>query len=353
MTKTRLRRVAVIIAVNLGISAILGELILRAFLPDVDLWLLRPLLYYQTGDTPVHQATADAEQLYELKPGVTLETRRKSGAPRHVSINSLGFRDREREARKPPGVFRIVILGSSNTYGADVDNDETYPAQLERLLNERGGPTRFEVWNAGISAYVPSQIMEHARHVLRDFDPDLLIVQMYIPGRRAFAAPVSSQTPWEGIPYPVFRDYFTRNPDLYWENLPFLDPTRLTRWIFVHSALYRALAIGVNRLHLPRINPDFDGDGANDRAVAAFARDFMGKVKVFTIGMNPSQTGGPSSGYLPRLFREPVKAPSADPQFQEVHPPPYVYRWVAEALRDELVARQLIPLRADMLGGLR
>ncbi len=65
-----------------------------------------------------------------------------------VSINSLGFRGPEITREKPEGMFRIVALGASTTYGIYVSDEYTYPYQLEKKLDEKFGSDKIEVINA-------------------------------------------------------------------------------------------------------------------------------------------------------------------------------------------------------------
>ena len=68
-----------------------------------------------------------------------------------VMINSRGFRGRDFNDRKKSGVIRIVTLGASSTFGYFNRDDETYPAYLEEVLNDRSsGNQRFEVINLGV-----------------------------------------------------------------------------------------------------------------------------------------------------------------------------------------------------------
>ena len=60
--------------------------------------------------------------------------------PYTVEVNQLGFRGPEIEAQKPPGLFRIIALGDSITDGFYVENEHTYPYQLEARLREKGCP---------------------------------------------------------------------------------------------------------------------------------------------------------------------------------------------------------------------
>ena len=86
--------------------------------------------------------------------------------------NSLGFRDVEHAAEKPEGVFRILVLGDSFTYGAGVAFEETYPRRLEAMLNGRRGPhPKVEVINAGVYRYFPEAERLLLEHYGRDFSP--------------------------------------------------------------------------------------------------------------------------------------------------------------------------------------
>jgi lysophospholipase L1-like esterase len=63
--------------------------------------------------------------------------------------NSLGLRgDQVRE----DGAIRILSVGDSCTWGWGVPQEEAYPAVLQRLLDERYGPGRYQVLNAGFPA---------------------------------------------------------------------------------------------------------------------------------------------------------------------------------------------------------
>jgi len=53
----------------------------------------------------------------------------------------MGFRGPKVEIPKPPGVFRVVLLGGSTSHGFAVRDDETIDAHLRRSL-ERAAPGR-------------------------------------------------------------------------------------------------------------------------------------------------------------------------------------------------------------------
>jgi lysophospholipase L1-like esterase len=76
---------------------------------------------------------------------------------------------------KPPGVFRIMLYGDSNTDGPDRGG---WPAQLQRILEERtaGGGLRFEVVNAGVAGYSSHQGLLRFEQEVGTYRPDLVTV---------------------------------------------------------------------------------------------------------------------------------------------------------------------------------
>jgi len=97
-------------------------------------------------------------------------------APGKQDINSQGFRDREFNPGKEEGVYRIVCMGDSITFGWPTEIDNTYPNTLERLLAERFREKRFEVINAGVPGYTTFQGLLLLENKVAGYDPDLLII---------------------------------------------------------------------------------------------------------------------------------------------------------------------------------
>ena len=121
------------------------------------------------------------------------------GAP--VSINSHGLRDREYTEAKPPGVYRIVMLGDSTTFGWGVPAEQTVAKILEAKLNRIGVPgyNNAEVINAGVGNYNTVQEVTHYLTYERGFRPDVVILQYFIND----AEPVPS----ERSPFLLGRSY--------------------------------------------------------------------------------------------------------------------------------------------------
>jgi lysophospholipase L1-like esterase len=67
-----------------------------------------------------------------------------------LRTNSLGLRGDE---IRDDGSKRILAIGDSCTWGWRVGQDESYPAVLQRLLDERYGAPAYQVINAGVPGY--------------------------------------------------------------------------------------------------------------------------------------------------------------------------------------------------------
>lgn len=90
--------------------------------------------------------------------------------------NSAGFRGREYGVAKPPGTFRIAVLGDSVTMGSGVDAKQTYSAMLERTLNATRDDYDYEVLNFGVAGLNLNVIVtERLQKIAVSFRPDLLI----------------------------------------------------------------------------------------------------------------------------------------------------------------------------------
>lgn len=101
-----------------------------------------------------------------------------AGVP--VRINSLGFRDqRDYELQKPPGAFRILVLGDSVTFGHGTRSDTTYPFLLEQRLRAWKPDVEWQVWNLGVPGYATSQELAYLERVAARYQPDLAVVGFY------------------------------------------------------------------------------------------------------------------------------------------------------------------------------
>jgi lysophospholipase L1-like esterase len=99
-----------------------------------------------------------------------------------VNINSRRLRDREFSTTKPEGVYRILLLGDSMTFGWGARLEDTYAKVLERMLNENppGNHQQFEVINTGVGNYNTVQEVAYFKQYGLQYDPDMVILGYYI-----------------------------------------------------------------------------------------------------------------------------------------------------------------------------
>jgi hypothetical protein len=110
---------------------------------------------------------------FELKPNLDVVFR---GAP--LQTNSRGLPDQEYELAKPPGTYRVAVIGSSWTMGAGVAVGDAFHSQLERKFNSADSPIRYEFINFGIENYGLGEMMGVIRHKALAYEPDMILFVM-------------------------------------------------------------------------------------------------------------------------------------------------------------------------------
>lgn len=90
--------------------------------------------------------------------------------------NSLGYRGPDFAFEKPQDTIRILALGGSTTYGWGVERPEdTWPLQLEAILDERG-KDRFQVINGGLPNATSAELLSGYVFKHRFLKPDVVII---------------------------------------------------------------------------------------------------------------------------------------------------------------------------------
>ncbi len=92
-----------------------------------------------------------------------------------MRLNGEGFRGPLLDHERTPGVARIVTLGDSYNFGLGVEDDQTYPVQLEQRLNA-AQPGAFEVMDVSYPGWAPANEAAAYRHIIRDFQPDAVVL---------------------------------------------------------------------------------------------------------------------------------------------------------------------------------
>jgi hypothetical protein len=97
----------------------------------------------------------------------------------HLKFNSRGLRGREYAYSKPPGTYRILIVGDSFVEGYGVKTEDRVSEQLEKLLNDGNTGQPVEVIAMGTAGYSTDQeLLALQREGLR-YHPDLVILMFY------------------------------------------------------------------------------------------------------------------------------------------------------------------------------
>jgi lysophospholipase L1-like esterase len=164
-TAPRRPRLSVFVAtwiVSIVMTLGLAEIVLRIY---IDMFALRS---NGSEESRLLQGIPGSDRVYGMLPGL---------AP-PIKTNSFGFRGREITLAKPAGVFRILMLGDSITYGNSVNWDETFSYRLEERLNNTRAAPRFQVLNLGVSGYNTSQELATLRELGLKFAPDVIVLNV-------------------------------------------------------------------------------------------------------------------------------------------------------------------------------
>jgi len=156
------RELGLLAATLLGLLAA-GELVARAVWEDPSR-PARPV-------PPEWQGLPNVSGLFALaKPNV-----RGLASGALFETNSAGFRGGERALAKPPGSFRIAIVGDSIAMGMGVVEADTYAARLERALAAAHPERRVEVLNFGLSGLNAFSVVDRLERLALRYDPDLVV----------------------------------------------------------------------------------------------------------------------------------------------------------------------------------
>lgn len=76
---------------------------------------------------------------------------------------------------RPGASVRILAVGDSHTYGTSIPEDQSYPAQLQRMLDERAAGL-FSVINLGIPGMNSTQVRRRLPANVARYDPDIVLL---------------------------------------------------------------------------------------------------------------------------------------------------------------------------------
>lgn len=119
---------------------------------------------------------------FEPVPGLHYDGKNLSFYDYQGASNRLGYRDTDHPIAKPPGVYRIVVLGDSIAAGLKVERfEDTFPPILQGLLRQAG--VNAEVINLAVSGYNTQQEVETLKDKGLQYRPDLVLVAYSLTDR--------------------------------------------------------------------------------------------------------------------------------------------------------------------------
>lgn len=155
-------------------------LVCAALLEAVGWWLSPPAdLGTVAGRTAAFRDLFycyDHDLMVRLKPNLDGDFRAiRPDLEARCTTNAAGFRGPDWPAPDPKAL-RILAIGDSVTFGFGVGDDETWPAVLQRRLQQRAGRT-VQVRNVAVPGYSTSQgrILFEQHALGSDFAPDLVV----------------------------------------------------------------------------------------------------------------------------------------------------------------------------------
>ncbi|MFH1460221.1 MAG: GDSL-type esterase/lipase family protein [Candidatus Omnitrophota bacterium] len=103
------------------------------------------------------------------------------------------------------GLCRILCLGDSYTYGIGAGFKYSYPAQLQRQLDQNYPESHFKVINAGLPGINTPILSQEIQNKLKMYDPDIVIVMIGVNDQWNFEGFLSLENPGTRILNKYFK----------------------------------------------------------------------------------------------------------------------------------------------------
>ena len=124
-----------------------------------------------------------------------------------VEVNSYGLRDYERPVYQ--NATKMLVLGDSMTLGFGVEGNETYPKQLEQMLNRNG--MKYQVFNAGYAdAYsADSYYLYLKERAIEEFSPRIILLGFFAYNDITDVSLNKRTEDKDGLPIRIETDYYS------------------------------------------------------------------------------------------------------------------------------------------------
>jgi len=184
-------------------------------------------------------------------------------------------------AKKPPGTYRIFVLGESVAWG-DPDPSYGFGRYLEVMLRERYPQAKFEVINTSITAINSHALLPMVRD-LTQYQPDFFVIYTGNTEVVGPFGPGTVLTPWD-LSLPAIRTRI------------FLNSTRLGQLVGKVTNANQKNAPGWRGMEMfldrqvradsPQMKPVYENFAANLRDIVAVARRSGAQVVISTVATN-------------------------------------------------------------------
>ncbi|MES1240537.1 MAG: GDSL-type esterase/lipase family protein [Acidobacteriota bacterium] len=208
VSRARLVRL-ILLGFSLVSSLLVAELAIRLVRPQAVM-TVSPGLYQP-----------DAPRRYRIAPGFRGRITNQAEFDTGVETNRAGLRGPE-VGPKPAGGLRLLAVGDSFTFGVGAEQEETWPARLERRMRD------VQVLNAGAPGFgVPDEVAWYEAHGI-GLRPDAVVVAVFLANDLQDASPDQ--------PRVAVVDGSLVVPG---------ETGGLRRWLYYHSHLFRLLKSSV------------------------------------------------------------------------------------------------------------
>ncbi|MBM3932935.1 MAG: SGNH/GDSL hydrolase family protein [SAR202 cluster bacterium] len=156
----KLLLLSIIAVVSAAVAlASLGLVVLRFIIPAPDL----PRVAFTDG-------------VLKNAPNQDGVDRVKNEIKAHYHVNADGWMSSHDDyvEVKPPGEYRVAVIGDSYIEGLHIEPDEN----MAELIEQRLGATKAEVYRLGISGASLAQYLHFLREEVLDYQPDLVVIFM-------------------------------------------------------------------------------------------------------------------------------------------------------------------------------
>ena len=174
---------------SIAFGLVVAELAVRTFSSDAMRWEWRNFL---TDQGRWRMVQPDPQLGYVPRPGYS-SSDHGGGRNVLVTFDEHGLRSHRRNDPQPTNIAPpILVVGDSYAMGEEVHDDETFPAHLQKILDQR-------VLNGGVLGYGIDQMVLRAEALVQRFRPGIVVMSFIADDVRR----VNWQMLW-GINKPYF-----------------------------------------------------------------------------------------------------------------------------------------------------